>query len=112
MSEAWAASHSVRYSATAECSFCQHYYDSHGVARIYQMSLNDGVWKLWREASGLVAVLHWGVLWRRQGDQGRLGGVVREGRGGSVTLTWTVCGLGRPAAARAGTGGSPVAAEG
>jgi hypothetical protein len=30
----------------------QHYYDSRGVARIYQMSLNDGVWKLWREASG------------------------------------------------------------
>lgn len=30
---------------TAE-TFCQHYYDSRGVARIYQMSLNDGVWKL------------------------------------------------------------------
>jgi hypothetical protein len=36
---------------TAE-TFCQHYYDSRGVASIYQMSLNDGVWKLWREASG------------------------------------------------------------
>jgi hypothetical protein len=30
----------------------QHYYDSRGVARTYQMSLNDGVWKLWREAPG------------------------------------------------------------
>ena len=33
-------------------TFFQHYYDSRGVARIYQMSLNDGVWKLWREAPG------------------------------------------------------------
>ena len=75
MSEAWAASHSVRYSATAEYSFCQHYYDSHGVARIYQMSLNDGVWKLWREASGLLAALHRDVFRRRQDDQARLGGL-------------------------------------
>jgi uncharacterized protein YndB with AHSA1/START domain len=30
----------------------QHYYDSRGVARIYQMSLNGRVWKLWREAPG------------------------------------------------------------
>jgi hypothetical protein len=36
---------------TAE-TFSQHYYDSRGVARIYQMSLNDGVWQLWREAPG------------------------------------------------------------
>ena len=33
-------------------TFSQHYYDSRGVARIYQMSLQDGVWKLWREAPG------------------------------------------------------------
>lgn len=33
-------------------TFCQHYYDSRGVARIYQMSLNDGVWQLWRQAPG------------------------------------------------------------
>ena len=33
-------------------AFSQHYYDSRGVARIYQMSLHDGVWKLWREAPG------------------------------------------------------------
>ena len=33
-------------------AFSQHYYDSRGVARLYQMSLNDGVWKLWREAPG------------------------------------------------------------
>jgi hypothetical protein len=33
-------------------SFEQHYYDSRGVARVYQMSLADGLWKLWREAPG------------------------------------------------------------
>ncbi len=33
-------------------TFSQHYYDSRGVVRIYQMSLNDGIWKLWREAPG------------------------------------------------------------
>lgn len=27
----------------------QHYFDSRGVARIYGMSLEDGVWKLWRD---------------------------------------------------------------
>jgi hypothetical protein len=31
-------------------TFSQHYYDSRGVARVYQMSLADGVWKIWREA--------------------------------------------------------------
>jgi hypothetical protein len=30
----------------------QHYYDSRGVARVYEMSLADGAWKLWREAPG------------------------------------------------------------
>jgi hypothetical protein len=33
-------------------TFTQHYYDSRGVARLYQMTLNGGVWKLWREAPG------------------------------------------------------------
>jgi hypothetical protein len=28
------------------------YYDSRGVSRVYQMSFNDRVWKLWREAPG------------------------------------------------------------
>jgi hypothetical protein len=32
--------------------FEQDYYDSRGVARVYQMSLEAGVWKLWREAPG------------------------------------------------------------
>ena len=30
--------------------FLQHYFDSRGVARVYRMSLADGVWKLWRNS--------------------------------------------------------------
>jgi hypothetical protein len=30
-------------------NFTQHYFDSRGVARIYQMSLSDGLWALWRD---------------------------------------------------------------
>jgi hypothetical protein len=33
-------------------TFTQHYYDSRGVARIYQMTLDGGVWRLWRDAPG------------------------------------------------------------
>ena len=38
-------------SETAD-TFEQHYYDSRGVARVYKMTLSDGVWRLWREAPG------------------------------------------------------------
>ncbi len=31
-------------------AFRQHYFDSRGVHRIYEMTLGDGVWKLWRDA--------------------------------------------------------------
>lgn len=30
----------------------ENYFDSRGVARIYQMSLQDGVWKTWRDVPG------------------------------------------------------------
>jgi hypothetical protein len=30
--------------------FTYHYFDTRGVERIYQMSLSNGIWKLWREA--------------------------------------------------------------
>jgi hypothetical protein len=33
-------------------TFTQHYYDSRGVARIYQMTLTGNLWQLWREAPG------------------------------------------------------------
>ena len=30
----------------------QHYFDSRGVARVYRTTLEDGVWRLWRDAPG------------------------------------------------------------
>jgi hypothetical protein len=33
----------------SEGSFLQHYFDSRGVARVYKMSLEEGLWKLWRD---------------------------------------------------------------
>lgn len=33
-------------------TFEQHYFDSRGVARVYQMSLDGTTWKLWRAAPG------------------------------------------------------------
>jgi hypothetical protein len=30
----------------------EHYFDSRGVARLYQMSLRDGSWRTWRDAPG------------------------------------------------------------
>jgi hypothetical protein len=32
-----------------EGRYLQHYFDSRGVARVYKMSVEDGVWKLWRD---------------------------------------------------------------
>jgi hypothetical protein len=32
-----------------EGRYRQHYFDSRGVIRVYEMTLADGVWKLWRE---------------------------------------------------------------
>lgn len=31
-------------------SFRQHYFDSRGVHRVYEMTLSEGVWKLWRDS--------------------------------------------------------------
>jgi hypothetical protein len=35
----------------AEGRFLQHYFDSRGVARVYRMRLEDGIWTLWRDES-------------------------------------------------------------
>jgi hypothetical protein len=32
----------------------QHYFDSRGVARVYQMSLSDRIWKRWRDEPGFL----------------------------------------------------------
>ena len=34
-------------------AYCQHYFDSRGVFRVYEMSLRDNVWKLWRDSPNL-----------------------------------------------------------
>jgi hypothetical protein len=31
-------------------TYLQHYFDSRGVARVYEMSIDNGVWKLWRDS--------------------------------------------------------------
>lgn len=30
----------------------EHYFDSRGVSRVYQMSLHGGIWKVWRDVPG------------------------------------------------------------
>lgn len=32
-------------------SYVQHYFDSRGVTRLYQMNFQDDIWKLWRDTS-------------------------------------------------------------
>lgn len=32
-------------------TYLQHYFDSRGVARLYEMSFSNGVWKLWRNSA-------------------------------------------------------------
>jgi hypothetical protein len=34
-----------------EGTYRQHYFDSRGVERVYEMTLAEGVWRLWRTAS-------------------------------------------------------------
>jgi hypothetical protein len=34
----------------SEDNYLQHYFDSRGVARVYNMSFNVGVWRLWRDS--------------------------------------------------------------
>jgi hypothetical protein len=37
----------------SEGRYLQHYFDSRGVARVYKMSFEDRVWKLWRDEPDL-----------------------------------------------------------
>jgi hypothetical protein len=38
--------------AEPDGSLAQHYFDNRGVHRVYQMTLDSGSWKLWRESPG------------------------------------------------------------
>jgi hypothetical protein len=41
-------------SGESEEGYRQHYFDSRGVHRVYEMSLEDRTWKLWRDGPGFV----------------------------------------------------------
>lgn len=36
---------------SASGNYVQHYFDTRGVTRLYQMSFEGGIWKLWRDAA-------------------------------------------------------------
>jgi hypothetical protein len=59
----------------SEGNFLQHYFDSRGVARVYEMSLSDGVWKLWRDAPDFAQ---------------RFSGTFGDD-GTSITGSWEIC---------------------
>jgi len=63
-------------------TFTQHYYDSRGVARTYQMTLEDGTWKLCRQAPG---------FWQRYTGQISADGTTITGawEGSADGQTWT-----------------------
>lgn len=58
--------------AATEHTLSQHYYDSRGIERVYQMTLTSGMWQLWRAAPG---------FWQRYA------GIVSAG-GDTITGAW------------------------
>jgi len=63
-----------------EGGFLQHYFDTRGVARVYRMSLEDGVWTLWREAPDF------SPLDFKQRYTGMM-----SADGASITGAWEIC---------------------
>ena len=49
----------------------QHYFDSRGVARVYEMGLDDGVWTLSRTKSDFSPLRFWQRFEGRFGEDGR-----------------------------------------
>jgi len=43
---------SISVIGTVDERIAMYYFDSRGVHRVYEMSLSQGVWKLWRDAPG------------------------------------------------------------
>ena len=60
--------------------YIQHYFDTRGVARVYQMSFTDGVWKLWRDEEDF------SPLDFRQRFTGTL-----DAEGNTITGAWDIC---------------------
>ncbi|MCA1677801.1 MAG: DUF1579 domain-containing protein [Actinobacteria bacterium] len=61
----------------ANGTYYQLYSDGRGVCRVYEMSIGDGEWRLWRGGRALPPALHRQIRGRRQHDRRPLG----EGRG-------------------------------
>ena len=60
--------------------YLQHYFDTRGVARLYQMSFKDGVWKLWRDTDDF------SPLDFRQRYTGTF-----DAEGKTITGAWDIC---------------------
>ena len=54
-------------------TYYQLYTDERDVQRVYEMSLREGVWKLWRDGEPFLAAIHGLVLRGRQDDHRPLG---------------------------------------
>ncbi len=61
-------------------SLRQHYFDSRGVVRVYEMSLIEGIWKLWRNASDPFPQRYTGAV---SGDRKTITGRWERGESGS-----------------------------
>jgi hypothetical protein len=70
--------------ASSEGRYLQHYFDSRGVARVYKMTLEDKVWRLWRDEADF------SPLDFRQ----RYTGTVSDD-GQAITGSWEICHDGR-----------------
>jgi hypothetical protein len=70
-------------------AYTQHYYDSRGVARLYAMTLRDGVWTLRREAPDFTPLGFWQRFEGRFEDDGRtIRGTAETSHDGGAT--WEV----------------------
>ncbi len=66
--------------STTNGRYLQHYFDSRGVARVYQMTLDDGLWKLWRDEADYSPL---------DFAQRFTGAISSDGQG--IVGTWEIC---------------------
>jgi hypothetical protein len=64
----------------SEGNYLQHYFDSRGVARVYEMSFSGAVWKLWRDSPDFSPL---------DFSQRYTGTVSDEGR--TISGSWEIC---------------------
>jgi hypothetical protein len=63
-----------------EDNYLQHYFDSRGVARVYNMSFRDRIWKLWRDSPDFSPL---------DFSQRYTGTVSDDGK--TISGTWEIC---------------------